>query len=38
MEPEPYVLEGEAVVYYTEMDRRIHLVKRAKTGITVIGD
>jgi len=37
MEPEPYVLDGEAVVYYTEMGGRIHLVKRAKTGITRIG-
>jgi hypothetical protein len=36
MEPEPYLLDGEAVVFYTEMDREtnMHFVKRAKTGLT----
>ena len=39
MEPEPYLLEGEAVVYYTEIDpvTKFHLAKRARTGLTDAG-
>jgi hypothetical protein len=35
-EPEPYLLDAEAVVYYTEKieNSSIRLVKRAKTGLT----
>jgi hypothetical protein len=39
-EPEPYMLDGDAVVYYTESeeDNPIRYVKRAKTGLTADAD
>ena len=39
-EPEPYMLDGEPAVYYTEMPEGgdVRLVKRAMTGLSADGD